>query len=163
MTITTTARRGTAIVASLGAAALLTLATASTSSAAHVRDSDRDGMPNHWEIRHHLNAHHANGRGDADNDGLRNLGEFRHHTNPRDSDSDDDGVEDEAEVHDGCLSTDPTDSDTDDDGVEDGLEDADDDGIDNAEDEAEDECVGDEDLGGHHGGGTADVAFYVVR
>ena len=162
MTITTTARRGTAIVASLGAAALLTLATASTSSAAHVRDSDHDGMPNHWEIRHHLNAHHANARGDADKDGLKNLGEFRHHTDPRDSDSDDDGVEDEAEVHDGCMSTDPTDSDTDNDGVEDGLEDADDDGIDNAEDEVEDECAGDEDLGSGHTSAAA-TALYVVR
>ena len=162
MTITTTARRGTAILASLGAAALLPLATASTSSAAHVRDSDHDGMPNHWEIRHHLDAHHANARGDADKDGLKNLGEFRHHTDPRDSDSDDDGVEDEAEVHDGCMSTDPTDSDTDNDGVEDGLEDADDDGIDNAEDEVEDECVGDEDLGSGHTSAAA-TALYVVR
>jgi hypothetical protein len=163
MTITTTARRGTAIVASLGAAALLTLATASTSSAAHVRDSDHDGMPNHWEIRHHLNPHRANAKGDADKDGLKNLAEFRHHTDPQDADTDDDGVEDESEVHDGCMSTDPTDADTDNDGVEDGMEDTDGDGIDDAQDQVEDNCMGDEDLGGHHGGGTAALAFYVVR
>jgi Bacterial TSP3 repeat len=161
MTITTSARRGTAIVASLGAAALLTLATASTSSAAHVRDSDHDGMPNHWEIRHHLNPHRANAKGDADKDGLRNLAEFRHGTNPRSSDTDEDGVEDDSEVHDGCMSTDPTDADTDNDGIEDGQEDTDEDGIDNAEDETEDECADDAEL--EPGNDKAPVAFFVVR
>jgi hypothetical protein len=163
MTITTTARRGTAIVASLGAAALLTFATASTSSAT-VRDSDHDGMPNSWEIRHHLNPHHANAKRDADHDGLKNIAEFRHSTDPQDADTDDDGVEDEAEVHDGCMSTDPTDADTDGDGVEDGMEDTDGDGIDDADDAVEDNCMGDEDLGGHHhGGSTPKVALYLVR
>src|SRR4051812_47391611 len=126
----TTARRGTAIVASLAATALLTLSSAGTSHAAGSRDSDHDGMPNRWEIRHHLNPHHANAAADPDHDGLKNLGEFRHDTRPHDSDTDNDGEDDGDEVHDGCSSTDPTDDDTDGDGVEDGDEDTDGDGID---------------------------------
>ena len=145
MELTTIARRGSAVVASLAAVGLLTLASPSAVHASGARDSDGDGMPNRWEVAHHLNAHRANAKGDPDQDGLKNLGEFRHGTRPHSDDSDDDGVEDGEEVHDGCTSTDPTDSDTDDDGTEDGQEDTDGDGVDNADDETEDNCQGDDD------------------
>jgi hypothetical protein len=168
MDLTTTVKRSTAVIASLAAGGLLTLAApAAVHAAGHhgVRDSDRDGMPNRWELRHHLNPHHANAKADPDQDGLRNLGEFRHGTAPHNSDSDGDGMGDGDEVEDGCMSTDPTDADTDGDGVEDGQEDADDDGIDNAEDENEDDCDADEDLGDDAGDDnpTPVVASYVVR
>ncbi len=164
MSITTHARRGTAIVASLGAAALLTLGTASTGSASGSRDSDHDGMPDHWEITHHLDPHRANAKGDPDRDGLSNLGEFRHGTRPHNDDTDDDGIEDGPEVHDGCLATDPTDADTDDDGTEDGQEDTDGDGVDDAQDQVEDNCQGDDDLpGGHGGDGVRAPVLYVMR
>ena len=101
-------------------------------------------MPNRWEVAHHLNPHHANANGDPDHDGLNNIGEFRHGTRPHSRDTDDDGVEDGDEVHDGCTSTDPTDSDTDNDGAEDGQEDTDGDGTDDADDDAEDNCQGDD-------------------
>jgi hypothetical protein len=169
MTLLTTARRGTAVAASLGAAALLPLTTQSVTHAAGSRDSDHDGMPDRWEIRHHLDPHRANARGNPDHDGLANLGEFRHGTRPHDADTDGDGEDDGDEVHDGCASTDPTDSDTDDDGVEDGQEDTDGDGIDNADDDSEDNCQGDDD-GGSDGDGRSltaapvfGAAFYVVR
>jgi hypothetical protein len=168
MDLTTTVKRSSAVLASLAAGGLLTLASPAAVHAAGqpgVRDSDHDGMPNRWELRHDLDPHHANANADPDRDGLRNLGEFRHGTRPHRSDSDGDGMDDGDEVQDGCLSTDPTDADTDDDGVEDGLEDADDDGIDNAEDETEDNCDADEDLGDDAGDDnpTAVVALYVVR
>jgi hypothetical protein len=162
MNLTTTARRGSAVVASLAAAGLLTLASPSSVHASGARDSDGDGMPNRWELSHHLNPHHANAKGDPDHDGLKNLGEFRHGTRPHNSDSDDDGVEDGDEVHDGCAATDPTDSDTDDDGTEDGQEDTDGDGLDDADDDTEDNCQGDEDVPGNDDSGDA-VAHYVVR
>jgi hypothetical protein len=131
MTFYSTARRGTAIVASLGAAALLTLGSQAMTHASGSRDSDHDGMPNRWEVRHNLDPHHANATGNPDHDGLKNVGEFRHGTKPHDSDSDGDGEDDGDEVHDGCTSTDPTDPDTD--------------GVDNSEDESEDNCQGDDD------------------
>src|SRR5258705_9430887 len=105
MNIISTARRGTAIAASLAAASLLTLGSpAAVHAAGHhgFRDSDHDGMPNRWELRHNLNPHHANARGNPDRDGLRNLAEFRHGTKPHDSDSDNDGIDDGDEVEDGC-------------------------------------------------------------
>jgi hypothetical protein len=164
MDIVTTARRGSAIAAALAAASLLTLGSpVAVHAAGHhgFRDSDHDGMPNRWEIRHHLNAHHFNARANPDRDGLRNLGEFRHGTLPHDSDSDNDGIDDGDEVEDGCEATDPTDADTDDDGIEDGQEDTDDDGIEDADDEVEDNCDGDEDVADDDVTGA--VAFYVVR
>jgi hypothetical protein len=162
MDLTLTARRGSAICASLAAGALLTLASPSMSHASGARDSDHDGMPNRWEVRHHLDPHRANAAGDPDRDGLRNLGEFRHGTAPHRSDSDDDGIEDGPEVHDGCTATDQTDADTDGDGIEDGAEDTDGDGIDDAEDTTEDNCQGDEDVPGGSGG-DGFVVHYVVR
>ena len=151
MDLTTTVKRSSAVLASLAAGGLLTLASpAAVHAAGHhgVRDSDHDGMPNRWELTPSTSTRTtptptptptatgsatwassatAHGRTAADSDG--------------------DGMDDGDEVDDGCLSTDPTDADTDDDGVEDGMEDADGDGIDNAEDETEDNCDADEDLG----------------
>ena len=141
MDIIATARRGTAIAASLAAASLLTLGSAATVHAAGhhgFRDSDHDGMPNRWEIRHNLNPHHANARGNPDRDGLSNLAEFRHGTKPHDADTDNDGIED-------------------------GQEDTDNDGIEDADDEVEDNCAGDEDVADDDGGLTSAIAFYVVR
>jgi hypothetical protein len=129
-----TVRRATALVASLATAGLLTLAVPADAGSARP-DADRDGMPNSWEIKHHLNPHKANAKGDKDADGLRNLGEYKHGTDPEDVDTDDDGLDDEDEVEDCTVTTDPEDEDTDDDGIDDGDEDTDDDGVDNADDD----------------------------
>src|SRR6478609_7312519 len=94
------AGRAAAVTAALAATGVFGLATSSAANASQ-RDSDHDGMPNRWELAHHLNAHRANARGDADHDGLRNLAEYRHGTNPRDEDTDNDGDDDGDEVHDG--------------------------------------------------------------
>jgi hypothetical protein len=158
MNLTLTARRGSAVLATLAAGALLTLVSPSAVHASGARDSDHDGMPNRWEVAHHLDAHRANASGDPDRDGLRNLGEFRHSTAPHSDDSDDDGVEDGDEVHDGCTATDPTDADTDDDGTED----TDGDGIDDADDDTEDNCQGDDDVPDASGSDDFTV-HYVVR
>jgi hypothetical protein len=138
MDLTRTARRGSAVFATLAAGALLTMVSPSAVHASGSRDSDHDGMPNRWEVAHHLDPHRANASGDPDRDGLRNLGEFRHSTAPHSDDSDDDGVEDGDEVHDGCTATDPTDADT------------------------EDNCQGDDDVPGD-GGTDGLVVHYVVR
>ena len=147
-TIISTVRRLGAVTAALAVAAVL--GVSSPALAGGSNDSDHDGMPNRWEVRHGLNPHKANARGDADGDGLRNLGEFRHGTDPQETDTDDDGLEDEDEVDDCTTTTDPTDDDTDGDGVEDGDEDTDDDGVDNADDQDDqgedcDEQGGDDD------------------
>ena len=128
----------------MATAGLLTLTAAPAANAAGA-DSDHDGMPNRWEVAHHLDPHHANARGDKDHDGLRNIAEYRHHTDPSRQDTDGDGDDDGDEVHDGTASTDVTDADTDDDGTLDGDEDADHDGVDNEdEDDATESCVADD-------------------
>ena len=106
-----------AVLASIAAGGLLTMPSA---SAVASRDSDGDGMPNRWELRHGLNPHKANARKDKDHDGLKNIGEFRRGLDPSDEDSDGDGDDDGDEVEDGRPSTDPDDADTDDDGTLDG-------------------------------------------
>src|SRR3954451_11799909 len=109
-------------------------------------DLDRDGMPNRWEVAHHLNPRVADGASDADHDGLRNLAEYRYRTSPHDEDIDNDGDDDGDEVHDGRASTNVRDADTDDDGMRDGDEDADHDGVANEnEDDATESCIGDDD------------------
>jgi Arylsulfotransferase (ASST) len=82
------------------------------------RDTDGDGMPDRFELRHGLACDRANGARDADGDGLSNLREFHGHTDPRLADSDADGLGDGAEV--GNSLTDPRDPDSDSDGVLDG-------------------------------------------
>ena len=109
-------------------------------------DRDGDGMPNRWEVRHGLDPDRADARGDRDHDGLRNLGEYRHGGHPRDEDSDDDGVDDGDEVHDGHRGTRLRDRDSDDDGRLDGDEDADRDGTRNEdEDDSRESCLFDDD------------------
>ncbi len=69
---------------SLGAAAVVATA----------KDRNDDGIPDRWERKHDLSLKHKQGKRDQDSDQLRNRGEFRSAMDPRDSDSDDDGVED---------------------------------------------------------------------
>jgi hypothetical protein len=103
-------------------------------------------MPNRWERNHGLNPRVADARRDPDHDGLRNIAEYRRHVVPRAEDSDNDGMDDGDEVHDGRASTDVGDADTNDNGVVDGDQDADRDGVDNEdEDDAIEPCLADDD------------------
>ena len=118
--------------------------------AARAADSDHDGMPNRWEVAHHLNPFRANALGDPDHDRLRNIGEFRHRTRPHAEDTDRDGIDDGDEVK--VFGSDPRDPDENDDGVLDGDEDSDHDGVaDEDEDDALESCVADDDDVDHDG------------
>ena len=82
------------------AAAAMTGALVSPAAAAG-RDSDRDGMPNAWEVRNHLNPRSAaDARKDPDKDVLSNLWEYKLGTLPRKGDSDRDGTKDAGEDRD---------------------------------------------------------------
>lgn len=70
------------------------------------RDSDEDGLPDHWEMGWFASLTAQNGTGDPDSDGLTNLGEYEHGTSPIDADTDDDTVSDGDEV---LAETDPND------------------------------------------------------
>jgi len=59
-------------------------------------DSDRDGMPDSWELE--MGGGDLDPNGDEDSDSLTNLQEYRHGTNPRRKDSDGGGISDGAEV-----------------------------------------------------------------
>ena len=61
---------------------------------AAAKDRNGDRIPDRWEKRHHLSLKVKQGNRDQDGDGLRNRGEWKAGLDPRDSDSDDDGVED---------------------------------------------------------------------
>ena len=50
-------------------------------------DSDRDGMPDVWEKRHHLDAAVGDAEGDGDGDGAGNRSEYVADTDPADSNS----------------------------------------------------------------------------
>jgi opacity protein-like surface antigen len=78
----------------LCAAAALAALALPAGAAAKAKDSDRDGMPNKWEVKYHLNSHKNDARKDKDRDGLSNVAEFKAHTNPRKSDTDGDGIKD---------------------------------------------------------------------
>jgi hypothetical protein len=82
------------------AASLLLVGSAS----AHMRDRNHDRIPDRWETKHHLSLHVKQTRRDQDHDGLNNLGEWKAGTNPRDTDSNDNGIEDGAE-HAGTISS----------------------------------------------------------
>jgi hypothetical protein len=68
-----------------------------TAGAASARDSNNDRIPDRWEKRHGLKLMVKQTKRDQDRDGLKNLSEFRAQMDPRDSDSDDDGVQDDDE------------------------------------------------------------------
>ena len=75
-------------------------------------DNDGDGMPNGWENLYGLDQDDpADAAGDLDSDGLTNLEEYEHGTIPTDSDTDNDGLTDGAEVN--TYSTSPTNTDSD--------------------------------------------------
>ena len=70
-------------------------------------DTDNDGLPDGWEIRHGLNPTIDDSLDDPDLDGLANYLEFEYDTDPFDSDSDDDSFSDGWEIQNGFLPTDP--------------------------------------------------------
>jgi sugar lactone lactonase YvrE len=73
-------------------------------------DSDCDGMPDWWELAHHLNPlDPTDARLDPDHDGLTNLDEYRSGTDPWNWDTDGDGASDGEEVAEGMNPLDPTD------------------------------------------------------
>jgi hypothetical protein len=86
---TTRARLGGALLATLGALAILALP-----GAAAAKDSNRDRIPDRWEKRHGLSLKVKQTDRDQDRDGLRNRAEFLSDNDPRDRDSDGDGVKD---------------------------------------------------------------------
>ena len=62
-------------------------------------DSDYDGMPDWYEIRHGFDPYNPNDANqDADNDGLSNLQEFQLGTDPNNWDTDGDGIPDGVEL-----------------------------------------------------------------
>jgi hypothetical protein len=62
-------------------------------------DSDRDGMPDEWEIAHGLDPNiPTDANLDPDNDELTNLYEYQNGTNPHNPDTDNDGMPDGWEV-----------------------------------------------------------------
>ena len=77
--------------------ALLTALIFPAAAAAHGGDRNRDRIPDRWEQQHQLSLKVKQTRRDQDHDGLNNLAEYRSHTDPRDADSDDDGIGDNAE------------------------------------------------------------------
>lgn len=84
-------------------------------------ESDKDGLPDGWEVNHNLNPFNASDAwADSDLDGLSNLDEYWHKTSLVNKDTDSDGLSDGLEVH--VYATDPTNNDTDGDGTVDLLE-----------------------------------------
>ncbi len=62
-------------------------------------DSDKDGMPDQWEIIYSLNPNDStDAQKDSDGDGLTNLEEYRAGTNPLNPDSNGDGIPDGQEL-----------------------------------------------------------------
>lgn len=87
-----------------------------------LEDTDRDGMPDWWEIEEKLQPTNPNDRfQDPDGDGLVNLLEYQHETSPLNADHDGDAIPDGWEVQ---FGLDPT-------NFADGLADPDGDGANN--------------------------------
>lgn len=82
-------RLGGLLALALGAIALLALP-----GLAAAKDRNHDRIPDRWEKRHKLSLKVDQARKDQDRDHLRNLAEFKAGHDPRDSDSDDDGIDD---------------------------------------------------------------------
>ncbi|MCW8329312.1 S8 family peptidase [Photobacterium sp. SDRW27] len=83
-------------------------------------DSDSDGMPDSWEIKHGFERFNsADAEMDFDSDGLTNLKEYTVNTQPKVADSDHDGLEDGYELN---VSLEPLQPDFDYDGLPDGWE-----------------------------------------
>ena len=88
-----TARAGSLLLVATALAASLPAARA------QVKDTDGDGMPNGWEVRHGLNPGDSRDAGrDPDRDRLVNLSEYQHGGDPRNPDTDADGLTDGDEV-----------------------------------------------------------------
>lgn len=85
-----------------------------------VRDSDRDGMPDWWELLHFDGFTNALAGADADEDGLSNLEEYVYGTDPFALDTDGEGLSDGDEVN--VHNTDPLNPDMDEDGLSDWKE-----------------------------------------
>lgn len=96
------ARLGGALLAALGALALLALP-----GIAAAKDRNQDRIPDRWEKRHHLSLEVKQTTRDQDRDHLRNRAEFLSGNDPRDRDSDDDGVMDDDENAGRIASFDP--------------------------------------------------------
>lgn len=76
------------------------------------RDTDGDKLPDGWEVKNNLDPLLKSGlQDDQDGDGLINFDEFLHKSDPLKFDTDDDGLNDAAEVQ--IHKTDPTKEDTD--------------------------------------------------
>lgn len=78
----------------IAVAALALVSLGAAAVVATAKDRNDDGIPDRWERKHDLSLKHKQGKRDQDSDQLRNRGEFRSAMDPRDSDSDDDGIED---------------------------------------------------------------------
>lgn len=61
-------------------------------------NTDKDGMPDEWEIAHGLDPKADDSKADKDNDGLSNLREYQLGLDPRTPDTDGDGLYDGDEV-----------------------------------------------------------------
>lgn len=110
--------------AAVGMALSLVAAAGGPATAAPV-DSDRDGIPNSWEVKYKLNPRNAkDAKADVDRDGISNLLEYRLKLNPRNAkdarlDLDRDGL---INLQEARLGGNPRDEDTDNDGQDDGDE-----------------------------------------
>lgn len=88
----------------------------------HDEDSDKDGLPDMWELRFAGNLTSMNLYTDSDNDGFLDVENFRYGTDPKKTDTDGDALPDKWEVQNGlnplsALGDDGTKGDPDHDGV----------------------------------------------